>query len=250
MTHSTCARIAIGTGAALLPVLLFSSPVAERWCDTDAAAFVRNRYIGVKGCKNCHKTEAKGAAYKKWEKNKHAKAWETLASAEAKKLGAKLGVTDPQTSPKCLKCHVTGYGEKKKQFKRSFDIKRGVQCETCHGPGERHAKARFKAASKQKGGGDKRLKIPDDEIITQPPVKTCLNCHSKESPSFKPFCFKKMRKEISHQDPRIKRTAEQIKALECKCGDDCKCEQAECGGYGDAGSKEKKNGEEKSGEKK
>lgn len=254
MTHSACARIAICAGAALLPVLVFSSLVAERWLDNHAHNFVKNRYIGAKGCKNCHKAEAKGAQFVKWEKDNHAKAWTVLGTDEAKKVGAKLGVDNPQESPKCLKCHVTAYGETKKEFKASFDPKLGVQCETCHGPGEKHAKARFKEASKQKGGADKHIDIPDDEIIKRPGFETCLKCHNEESPSFKPFCFKKKRAEIAHLDPRIKRTKEELEALECQCGDDCKCKTADCSKVADAGGKkkteEKKTEEKKAGEKK
>ena len=58
----------------------------------------------------CHKKDEVGKQYKIWQDSKHAKAFETLGTQAAKDAGAKLGVTDPQTDGKCLKCHSTAYG--------------------------------------------------------------------------------------------------------------------------------------------
>ena len=153
-----------------------------------------------------------------------------LGTPEARKVGAEHGVDDPQKSEKCLECHVTGYGKGKREFKKSFKIESGVQCESCHGPGERHAKARFAYASKH-GKSEEYVAVPEDEIVAEPPVKTCLSCHNDRSPSFKPFCFKKRREVISHLDPRKERSAAELAALKCQCGENCACTQAECGGY-------------------
>ncbi|MHC4077034.1 MAG: multiheme c-type cytochrome, partial [Planctomycetota bacterium] len=227
------------TGAALLPVALFSSQVSEAWLGTDAAVFAKNRYVGAKACKSCHKAEAKGAAFTKWAAGQHAKAWETLGTAAAKKVGEKEGVKDPQTSPKCLKCHVTAHGVEKKKIKRGFKVKAGVQCESCHGPGEKHAKARFKAAMGKVAEG--RAVLPAGEINARPELKVCLDCHNDKSPTFKPFCLKMRLAKIEHLDPRIKRTKEELEARKCQCKE-CKCKQAECGCCGDAKGGEKKTG--------
>ena len=232
----TLTQIAAGAALTLLPVAVLTSNLSEGWLDTENSRPARNRYIGAKACKNCHKAEAKGSQFQKWEKMGHAKAFAALASPEAKKKAAELKIEDPQKSPKCLKCHVTAYGLKKRMVKKGFDIKLGVQCESCHGPGERHAKIRFKEASAGKTDPNKHIKIPADEIIRRPEVKTCLGCHNKQSPTFKPFCFKHRQEKISHQDPRIKRTPEEIKAMKCKCGKDCKCNEADCGGWSDGKS--------------
>ena len=78
------------------------------------------------------------------------------------------------------------------------------------------------------------MTIPDDEIIKRPTEKVCVECHNEKSPTFKPFCFKERRAKISHMNPRIKRTKEELDALKCKCGEKggkCECKQCECGGY-------------------
>ncbi len=67
------------------------------------------KYIGAEKCKNCHQAKKAGNQFAKWKEQKHAKAFETLASDAAKKLGKERGVDDPQKSPKCLKCHEKKY---------------------------------------------------------------------------------------------------------------------------------------------
>ena len=49
----------------------------------------------------------------------------------------------------------------------------------------------------------------------------CTTCHNKESPSYKPFCFKKRTQEIAHLDPRDTKAAEDLKNVSCDC-DECK----------------------------
>jgi hypothetical protein len=68
-----------------------------------------NKYIGAEKCKNCHGSETK-TQYTSWQKTGHAKAFETLGTDAAKKLGKEKGIDDPQTSDKCLKCHETAFG--------------------------------------------------------------------------------------------------------------------------------------------
>ena len=229
MISSSLHRIAWYSAASLLPLLMLGT-MAFAPHDLGHAAAARNRYIGAKACKNCHKSKAKGEQFAKWSESKHAKAYARLGEQAAKETGAKLGVTDPQQDAQCLKCHVTAYGLDKKKVKRSFDPKQGVQCESCHGPGERHAKARFKAASSGDADPEAYTEVPEDEIIRQPGAKVCLECHNEKSPSFKPFCFKERRAVISHLNPQKPRTAEDLEALKCTC-EDCKCKQAECGDY-------------------
>jgi hypothetical protein len=189
-----------------------------------------NRYIGAAKCKNCHQAKESGDQYGIWTTEKHAKAFEELASAKAKEYGKARGVDDPQTSEKCLKCHVTAYGKPAAEMHRSFDPKLGVQCETCHGPGEQHMKARMAAAAavdeKQADKKPAYAVIPDAEIIKTPTVKTCVSCHNEESPGFKPFCFHKYLGDIRHLNPLKPRTdAEKAALLACACDKECICKK-------------------------
>ena len=182
------------------------------------------KYIGANKCKNCHQDPKTGNAFACWQKMKHAKAFETLATPEAKKLGKERGVDDPQKSDKCLKCHVTGHGSPKEQVADSFDPKMGVQCESCHGPGEAHFKARFAAAAEEEEG-EGAQEIPKGEIEAHPTSKHCQTCHNEESPSFKGFCFKKRLAEIAHPNP-TKKSESVGKA--CICGETCDPTCGEC----------------------
>ncbi|MBI2191663.1 MAG: cytochrome c family protein [Planctomycetes bacterium] len=201
----------------------------------------QGKFIGADKCKNCHQAKKVGDQFGKWKAMKHAKAFETLASEEAKKLAKEKGIADPQKSEKCLKCHVTAFGEPADRVAKGFNPKLGVQCESCHGPGEKHFKARLAAAGDEEEGGgfeDEAEKaytpLPEGEIVTHPPVQTCLGCHNEEGPSFKPFCFKKRFDEVQHWDPRKKRSEADVAAMKCQCGEKCECKKGDCGGSPDA----------------
>ena len=51
-----------------------------------------SEYVGAEKCKNCHEAKYKGNQYGKWKEMKHSKAYETLASDDAKKAGEAAGV--------------------------------------------------------------------------------------------------------------------------------------------------------------
>ncbi len=84
----------------------------------------QSRYVGVAVCTNCHRE-----ARQVWNKTQHAGAYETLAT-EYKEYNLE-----------CIGCHVTGYEKPGGSTVTVNEPLRGVQCETCHGPGEAHAKA-------------------------------------------------------------------------------------------------------------
>lgn len=186
-----------------------------------------NRFVGAERCKNCHEAKEAGDQFGTWHQQEHAKAFDVLASEEAKKVAAKAGVADPQKSDQCLKCHVTAFGEPKENVHRSFDAKLGVQCESCHGPGEQHVKARMKAAAdEEEGKPPSYTKIPDDEIVKQAPLETCTKCHNEESPTYKPFCYHDRVAQIRHLNPLKPRTAEEKAALTaCSCDEKCVCKK-------------------------
>ena len=93
---------------------------------------VVHKYIGTAKCKMCHNSENKGKIYDKWVTTKHATAYKTLANEESKAIAKKMGIKDAQKDKKCLKCHVTGYGEATGD---KYSMEEGVTCEGCHGPG-------------------------------------------------------------------------------------------------------------------
>jgi mono/diheme cytochrome c family protein len=251
-------------GAIAFPLLLGAlgdTPAPKHDPQPAADQPAANQYVGAQACKNCHSAESKGSQQGKWTESKHAKTFELLATPAAKEVGAKVGVTDPQKSEKCLPCHVTAHGAPAAEIRRGFKPELGVQCESCHGPGGNHIKARMAAAAEQT---DAYVAIPKTEITGDPGVKACNECHNEKSPTFKPFCFADRREKIEHLDPRKKRTPEELAARKCGCGKDCKCKNSECSagaeampkdagakeGKADAGKGDAGNGGEGKGEKK
>lgn len=101
-------------------------------------------FVGAETCKTCH-----AASYEVWKKTQHADAWPTLE---------KVSKTSDRS---CIGCHSIGFMQPGGYCKSSdVSFRRGVQCESCHGPGSLHA-----------ASGDKRL------IKRHVPESTCRSCH-------------------------------------------------------------------------
>lgn len=189
-----------------------------------------NKFIGSQKCKTCHASADTGDQFGALAKAKHAHAFEALASDEAKKIAKEKSIEDPQKADACLKCHVTAFGVAEAEVAKGFDKAQGVQCESCHGPGEAHMKARMAAAATEDPNAPKVYKgVPAGEIVSSPPVTTCTGCHNKESPNFKSFCHCKFRAQIRHLNPKRERTDAEKAALNaCSCPDDCACKKECC----------------------
>jgi len=189
--------------------------------DKAAAKPGANRYIGAEKCKSCHGAADGGDQYGAWTKMKHAKAFETLAGEDAKKLASAKGIADPQKADECVKCHVTAFGVPDDQIKKGFEKTHGVQCESCHGPGEAHMKARFAAAAAA-GGATGYTKIDPAEIVAVPSADACVTCHNDKSPSYKAFCYHEFNAKIRHLNPKKPRTEVDIGKCPCpKCANGC-----------------------------
>ncbi|MFO7906513.1 MAG: cytochrome c family protein [Pirellulaceae bacterium] len=78
---------------------------------------------GTDRCRECHAVD-----YRSWSKSRHARAWNSLTPTRA------------HTNPACQRCHTTGYGMPGgfASLDRS-PWRRGVGCESCHGPSLAHA---------------------------------------------------------------------------------------------------------------
>ncbi len=158
-----------------------------------ALAEGNHKFVGVKKCSMCHKSEAKGNQHGKWLGTSHAKAYERLASPEAQETAKKAGVSgDPQKEPKCLKCHVTAYGVDSSLLTESFVQADGVQCEACHGAGSDYLSLSvMKDTAKSVAAG---LIIPTKEV--------CVQCHNPESPNYKEFNYEESLKKVAHPRPK------------------------------------------------
>ena len=111
-----------------------------------------NGYVSAAACQRCHEQESL-----QWSATRHAFAYETLLKKER------------YFDAGCVSCHTTGFGYSTGYHIGDSDSTlKGVQCETCHGPGKQHVGNPKK--SNIRSGADTSL---------------CLQCHdSKHSPGF------------------------------------------------------------------
>ena len=116
-------------------------------------------YVGSKACGECH--EGEYARFQ--ESSKKAKSWRSIAV-----MAPKLGASEVRG---CYACHTTGYGKGGFASIESTPHLADVGCETCHGPGARHAESNDTA-----------------DIRRTPLVKDCEVCH--DSARVKAFDFK------------------------------------------------------------
>ena len=103
-------------------------------------------YVGWKRCGGCH-----GEIVEKWQKTKHARAYDTLAEK------------GQQFNQDCLPCHVTGVVTGQEPYVLTLPEELlQVGCEACHGPGQVHA-----------GNSSQPLLQPPDKTV-------CLRCHTPD----------------------------------------------------------------------
>lgn len=156
------------------------------------------KFVGVKACVPCHKTEKAGKQADVWQKSSHAGAFATLTSEKAKAIAKEKGLTKPPSeAPECLPCHSVGVMVDATTAETSFDVKEGVQCESCHGAGSAYkSMAVMKDKAKSIAAGLREFK---DEAAIE---KHCRTCHNEKSPSFKEFKFKESWEKIKHPRPK------------------------------------------------
>jgi hypothetical protein len=140
-------------------------------------------YVGIKTCKMCHSTAAKGEIYEKWAASLHSKAFANLP-AEGK------------TNAKCLACHVTGAGKTggyDAAAKNAADLE-GVVCEGCHGPASDYKAIHMKDKAKALTLG-----------LVMPTEANCKVCHAGTVPeghkALPKFDFATFAKKIEHKLP-------------------------------------------------
>ena len=170
---------------AALFILQLSSPAED------------HKYIGFKGCKPCHSSEKSGKQADIWSKSKHSEAYNTLTTPKAIEIAKAKGIANPAESKECLECHSIGKTVAADMLTGSFDIKNGVQCESCHGAGSDY-KARPVMMDKGKAIEAGLTNFKDEAGIEA----VCKNCHNDKSPTFKPFDFKERWEKIKHPKPK------------------------------------------------
>ena len=156
------------------------------------------KYVGAKKCSMCHKSKKSGAQFKLWKERKHSKSFEALKSDKGIKFAKSKGIDDPTKAKKCLTCHAPGLLVPKNLMAKSFKPEEGVQCETCHGAGEKYKKmSTMKNKAKAVKNGLIDFKSDDD-------IKAmCVKCHSGTEHTGK-FDFAKAWEKVKHPTPKKK----------------------------------------------
>jgi hypothetical protein len=155
-----------------------------------------NKYVGVKICSPCHKTEKSGNQFGIWQKTKHAEAFKVLATAKADEVAKAKGLKKPAAeSPECLECHAITVDAKLAE--KTLDPKDGVQCETCHGAGSGYKTISI-MKDKAKAIAAGMAEYKDDAAIE----KKCRTCHNEKSPTYKEFKFQERWPKIKHPTPK------------------------------------------------
>ena len=154
-----------------------------------AQAEYKHQFIGATKCKVCHMSKKKGDIWKIWLGSKHAKAYETLATEEAKALVK--GEKSPQEDPACLKCHVAGWDAPAEMQGTKYDKAEGVTCEACHGAGKDYENMKIMK--------DREQSMANGLILLK--KEDCQKCHNKESPTYKAFDYDTFWAKIVHDNP-------------------------------------------------
>lgn len=123
-------------------------------------------YVGADKCKLCHKSDARGAQYTKWEERKHSTSYEVLTQDIAKPVAKQMGVENPAECPECLNCHAPLFDDAP-EF-----MEEGVTCEACHGPGSEY-KSLSIMKDHEKSVANGLIEYKNQEEIRQ----QCLTCH-------------------------------------------------------------------------
>lgn len=201
MSHAHQPRkVTLAVIAFLAIVMLMFGPVT-RYVDGQTGAMKTSpamqlaslgmKFNGSASCKGsgCHNKEGDDTPPKEglhelniWkEHDKHAKAFETLATPDSKEIGTKLKIADVRTSDKCLSCHALNVA--KNLQGSAYNIKEGNTCESCHGPSEKwlkeHADPKWQDAQRAKMNHEQLLKTIG-LYDTRPLVvraELCASCH-------------------------------------------------------------------------
>jgi hypothetical protein len=136
-------------------------------------------YVGMEKCAAvCHNNEKTGFQYDIMKSSSHSKAFEILSSKKAMHYSKIANVKEnPQESPVCLNCHITGGGLDSSFFATTYKKEDGVTCEACH----------------------KR------EYVTKtflPKETDCLKCHNNSVHKIHRFDFNANCARIAHSRPK------------------------------------------------
>ena len=111
--------------------------------------------------------------YRIWSaEDRHARAYQTLGSAQSKQIADKLRIPSAQTSDLCLNCHTDNVKQTLRGPK--FQLSDGIQCEACHGGSARWIETHTEAKATHAGNLARGM-YPTENPAAR--ADLCLRCH-------------------------------------------------------------------------
>ncbi len=146
----------VGITLVVLAVVTLAKPetgVAEEAASPPAD----QNFVGTKKCAACHFPQ-----FRTWKKDEHSKAFEILPAKY-------------RENAECLACHTTGFGMPSGYKDASTSDLAGVTCESCHGPGSKHAELALKFVEEDiTPEGEAAVR---SAIHKLQPGNICIKCH-------------------------------------------------------------------------
>jgi hypothetical protein len=141
------------------------------------------RYVGASSCSgsDCHgnstarnKLRIGQNEFYIWsQKDRHAKAYEVLTSADAKTIARNLKIAKPEDSERCLVCHAVPVSPARQG--PFYDITDSVSCEACHGPAEKWLNPHIRPGFDRQKATSLGMNNMKDFVKR---AEKCLECHA------------------------------------------------------------------------
>lgn len=180
MTNCRNKRAAFGLLALLASACALAQPVE---------APVSHQHLGPATCASsaCHgrvvadeNARVRLDEYRLWSReDRHARAYQTLLSAESHAIARKLGIGPAHEAKACLDCHADNVAEAQRGPK--FQLSDGVGCEACHGGAEGWIASHAEAGVTHGDNIEKGLYRTEDAGVR---AELCLSCHYGNSEKF------------------------------------------------------------------
>ena len=134
--------------------------------NVEEASAPEARYVGSAVCGTCH-----DEPYERWQQSAHSGAFFAMRSEIGYDMDRQMGATvgGPAKNGTCLRCHATASDAPAAYRDAGFQLREGVGCERCHGPGGDHVSA-----------------MRDDEamddmgLVQAPSEMPCKTCHKRK----------------------------------------------------------------------
>jgi hypothetical protein len=155
-------------------------------------------YVGIKKCRMCHT-----AWHDSFLESAKANSFAALKPGERTeaKRRAKLDPDRDYTAEtQCLECHALGFGRPggyeipkpgDPRSQRAAEVRAGVMCESCHGPGSRFVEVMADIQRQDRRYQRRELEKAGLWTVT---AAVCMNCHKPDAPCHdREFCYEEVK---------------------------------------------------------